>query len=101
MVKTVIKNTYEVNVVFKGNLSEDELEKNITQIESTIKSSGGAVSKIEDPLRRRFTHKMKGIKEGFYVNFIFTSPPELPNTLKRNLSISDDVLRYMVIRKEG
>ncbi len=101
MVKTAVKNTYEVNVIFKSNISEDEIEKNIAQIESTIKNGGGSVTKVDDPLRRKFTHKINNLKEGYYVNINFTAAPELPNTLKRSLSISDEVLRYMIVKKAG
>lgn len=101
MIKTPTKNSYEVNIILKSTLSDDEIEKNVNMIETTIKSHGGTVVKIDEPVRRRFTHKINGIKEGYYISFLFTSPTELPNTLKRTLSISDDVLRHIIVKKEG
>ena len=56
---------------------------------------------MEEPSRKRFTHKIKGFKEGYYVSVLFNSPPEAPNMLKRALSISDDVLRYAIVKKEN
>ena len=101
MQKAPVKNLYEVIVIVKSNIGDDGLEKNIMQLESSIKNYGGNVVKIEEPVRKKFTHKIKGAKEGFYVSVLFNSPPELPNTLKRTLSIADDVLRYIVLRKES
>ena len=101
MQKAPVKNLYEVIVIVKSNIGDDGLEKNIMQLESSIKNYGGNVVKIEEPVRKKFTHKIKGTKEGFYVSVLFNSPPELPNTLKRTLSIADDVLRYIVLRKES
>lgn len=101
MLKTSIKNSYEVNVILKPTLSDDEIEKNVNQVETTIKNGGGTVTKIDEPVRRRFTHKIGGAKEGFYISFLFNAPSELPNTLKRNLSISDDVLRHIIVKKAG
>lgn len=101
MVKTAVKNLYDLLVVLKANLSDDELEKEITQIESSIKNYGGTIVKTDDPVRRRLTHKMAGNTEGTYVAILFNSPPELPNTLKRTLSIADNVLRYIIVRKEN
>lgn len=100
-VSTQAKNLYEVFVVFKANIDDDELEKNISQVETAIKNYGGNIIKIGEPLRRTFTHRIKGVKEGYYVSVVFNSPPELPNVLKRTLSISDDVLRYIVVRKDS
>ena len=101
MVKTIVKNLYELVVILKSNLSNDDLEKNIVQYESAIKSYGGSVVRVEEPVRRKFTHKIKSFKEGFYVSILFNSSPELPNTLKRILAIADDVLRYIIVGKEN
>lgn len=99
-VKTVVKNLYELLIVVKPSVGEDGLENTISSIESAIKNYGGNVVKIDEPLKRRFTHKIKGFKDGYYVSFLFNSPPELPNTLKRTLSINDDILRYVLVKQE-
>ena len=99
--KVLSKNLYEVVIVLKANVSDEDLEKNISQVVSAVKNYGGNVIKVEDPVHRKFAHKIKGIKEGFYISILFNSPPEVPNTLKRTLSIADDVLRYVLVRKEN
>ena len=85
MQKAPVKNLYEVIVIVKSSVGDDGLEKNIMQLEAAIKNYGGSVVKIEEPSRKKFTHKIKGSKEGYYVSVLFNSPPELPNTLKRTL----------------
>ena len=99
MIKTAVKNLYELVLILKPNLNEEGLENSVTQVESAIKNYGGSIVKADKPFRNKFTHSIKGFKDGFYVCMLFNSPPELPNTLKRTLSISDDVLRYMISRK--
>ncbi|MBI3590337.1 MAG: 30S ribosomal protein S6 [Candidatus Melainabacteria bacterium] len=101
MLKAPVKNLYEVVIVLKGNLSDEDLDKSISQTVSAIKNYGGNVVKVEEPVQRRFTHKVKGVKDGLYVSILFNSPPEVPNMLKRTLSIADDILRYMLIRREN
>ncbi len=100
MVKTLVKKIYEATIVLKSNVGEDDLERIISQVEATIKNNGGTIVRTEDPNRRRFSHKINGIKEGYYISLVFNSSSELPNILKRNLAVSDDILRYMIIRKE-
>ena len=101
MLKTLVRNLYEVLVIIRPNINDDDLDKNISQIESAIKNYGGSIVKIEEPSRKRFAHKIKGFKEGYYVSILFNSPPEAPNTLKRTLSISDDVIRHAIVKKEN
>ena len=99
-IKAPVKNLYEVLIVLKANISDEALEKNVTQVTSAIKNYGGSVIKIDEPVYRKFTHRIKNLKEGFYVSILFSSPTEAPNTLKRTLAISDEILRYIVVRKE-
>ena len=101
MLKAPVKNLYELLVVIKSNISDDDLDKNIDQIESAIKNYGGGIVKSDEPTRKRFTHKIKGFKEGYYISILFNSPREAPNMLKRTLSISDDVIRYVIVKKEN
>lgn len=100
-IKAPTKNLYEVVVILNPKVSEDDLENNISLVETAIKNYGGSVVRIDEPLRRKFPHKVKNCKDGYYVSVLFNSPPELPNTLKRTLAIADDVLRYIVVRKES
>ena len=99
-VKTAVKNSYEALVIFRPNISEKDLTESVKQIETAIKNYGGTISRVDEPVRKRFTHKIKTFKDGYYISILFDSPPEAPNTLKRTLSVSDDVLRYMLAKKE-
>lgn len=100
-VKTQQKNLYELTYITKPNLKEDNKQKIIDQIESSIKNFGGDISNVSEPDFRRFAHKIKGFKEGEYITVLFTSPPDAPNILKRTLLINDDVLRFVVVKKES
>ena len=99
-VKAQVKNLYEAVLVIKSSLSEVDIDNNITQLENAIKSYGGNIVKIDEPVRKKFTHKIKSLKDGYYVSILFNASPEVPNILKRTLSISDNILRYIIVRKE-
>ena len=99
--KAPTKKLYELVVILKPDINEDDSKKNISQIETAIKNYGGSIVKVEEPMRKKFAHRIKNYKDGFYVSVSFDSSPEVPNILKRTLSISDDILRYMVVTKEG
>ena len=100
-VKVQQKNLYEATVIIKPDLSNDDLNKVVDQIQATIKSFGGDILNVIEPSLKKFTHRIKTVRDGYYVTFIFNSPPELPTTLKKSLLIMDEVLRHMVLRKES
>ena len=101
MLKTQVKKMYDALIVIRPNINDDGLDNSINQIESSIKNYGGSIVQMEEPSRKKFAHKIKGFKEGFYISVLFNSPPEVPNMLKRTFSISDDVLRYVIVKKES
>lgn len=100
-VKTQVKNLYEVIVVTRPNLNEDGVDQCVLNVENAIKNYGGSIVRKDEPVRKKFTHKMKNFKDGFYVSILFNSQGDLPNLLKRTLSISDEILRYIITRREG
>ena len=97
--KAPVKNLYELVAIVRSDLNEDDFRKNVSQIETAIKNYGGNIVRIEEPIRKKFTHKIKNYKDGYYVSILYNSSPEVPNILKRTLSISDDLLRYIIVRK--
>ena len=101
MIKAPVKNSYDGMIIVEPNLSDADLEKCVSQIESAVKNYGGTILKSDKPYRTKFMHKIKTFKDGFYFNMSFNGPPELPNTLKRTLAITDEVLRYQIVRKEN
>lgn len=97
----VQKNSYELTVVIKTTIKEKALESTIEKIEALIKNGGGEIMNKEEPLQRRLTYRIQGLKEGFFIVIKFNSTPELPNTIKRSIAIMDEVLRQMIVKLES
>ena len=74
--KAPVKNLYETIIILKPNLGDEDIEKNISLLGTSIKNYGGSVVKVDDPVRRKFTHKIKGFKDGFYISVLFNSPSD-------------------------
>jgi len=100
-VKVAQKSSYELTFITKPSLREDDLRQIIEQIENSIKNFGGTINELNEPNLRKLAHKIKGFHEGNYVSIQFNSPPEVPNTINKSLSINDNVLRLMILRKEN
>ena len=49
---------------------------------------------------RKLAYAIDYISEGYYVLMNFKANPDLPAELERNLKISEDVMRFMVVKKE-
>lgn len=93
-------NKYEVLFILKPNLEEEKRTQAIEKFKSII-ASAGEVEKVDEWGMKRLAYEIEKMKEGYYVLIDFSAAAELPMELERNFRISDDVIRFMVTRKEA
>lgn len=92
-------NKYEVLYILVANLDEAVKEAQIEKYSALVTANGGEVESINKWGNKRFAYEIDGKNEGYYVLMNFTASPEFPQELERQMRISDEVVRYMVVRK--
>ena len=58
------------------------------------------VEKVDELGKRKLAYEVKKNKEGYYVVFHFEAQPTLIAELERNYRITDDVIKFIVIKEE-
>jgi small subunit ribosomal protein S6 len=94
---------YEVTVIFQTNL-EDEARSALVERVSGWLTHGE--TEADKPVknvwgRRRLAYPIRKNKEGYYILFDAKLDPERLTDIERNMQYTDDVLRYMIVRKEA
>ena len=51
--------------------------------------------------KRRLAYPINYKTEGYYVLTTFSAAPEFPRELERNFNNDENILRYLVVRKEA
>lgn len=92
-------NNYEILYIIKNSIDDEAKEAVIKRYEETVLSNGGSVEKIDKWGMKKFAYTINYMNDGYYVLMNFSSSPELPKEIERQMRISDDIVRYMVIRK--
>jgi small subunit ribosomal protein S6 len=89
---------YEVVYIIKPDVSEEDADKFIAQMEQVITSSGGAIQKTDKWGRRRLAYQVRKCREGQYV--VTTMECESPalREFERILKVSDPVIKYQTVR---
>jgi ribosomal protein S6 len=90
---------YEALFIVDTTLAEDQMNAVINKYTEVITRGGGEVDDIDRWEPRRLAYEVKGRREGIYIVVNFRSEPEAKNELDRIFRISDDVLRYMIVRQ--
>lgn len=87
---------YEGLFILNNASKEEAIKDTIDKVSSEITSLGGNVETVQKMDKRNFTRVAdKKHSSGFYVNFIFTSPPSALPQLQSRFSLNDEVFRVL------
>ncbi len=89
--------TYESVIIVKPQLSDTEVGKFVTLVKDLVTKNGGEVTSEEKLGRRKFTHEVNHVRDGFYLYLKFKAEPTFVKTLENTLKLNTDVLRSMTM----
>ena len=89
--------TYESVIIVKPQLADGEVGEFVTKVKDLITKNGGEVTSEEKLGRRKFTHEINHVRDGFYLYLKFKAEPKFVKTLEETLKLNDNVLRSMTM----
>ncbi len=92
-------NKYESIVVFRPDMEDATREELLERFKGVIERYG-TITSVEDWGIKKLAYDIQKISDGYYYLLNFEASHDLPVELERNYKISDQVLRYNVIRKD-
>lgn len=90
---------YESVIIIKPTLNDKEIEKLKEKVTKLINQIGQLKS-IESLGLKRLAYEIKKCNEGYYCLFNFEATPNSIYELERNYRITDDILKFIVVRKD-
>ena len=94
----MVMNKYESVVIINPNVEETALKALIERFETLI-NTDGKVEKVNELGKKKLAYEVKKNKEGYYVVYDFEANPSLIAELERNYRITDEVIKFIVIKK--
>ena len=91
---------YEHVLIARQDISPQQAEQLNEDMKALIESLGGHIAKIEYWGLRNLTYRIKKNRKGHYSLMAIDAPPAAVKEMERQLSINEDVLRYMTVRVE-
>jgi len=92
---------YECVLIARQDISAAQAEALAEQFAQIIRDNGGQVTKTEHWGLKTLTYKIKKNRKGHYVLFNLDAPAAAVLEMERNMSINEDVLRYMSVRVDA
>ena len=92
-------NKYESVIIINPNLEAEAIKGLIEKISNLI-NNNGAVASVEEIGKKKLAYEIKKNKEGYYIIIKFEAKPELITELERVYRITDEVMKFIVVKEE-
>lgn len=92
-------NKYESIIIVNPKLNEKQQNEIENKYKKIINKNGNVIS-IENIGKKRLAYEVKKNKEGIYIEINFTSEASFIAELERQYKIDENVIEFIVIRKE-
>lgn len=91
---------YEVLYIIRPNLDEEGVDRAATAVEDYMKGLGITVESTDKKGRRRLAYEVDKMRDGYYVLTYFKAKPASITALKRMLTLSEDIIRFLVVVRD-
>ena len=90
--------TYELMFIVRPDMTDEDLEKLISTLQSVVPASGGNVIKVEKMGKRRLAYTVRRFNDGIYVLMIVEGGGPVIHELERRLRVTEPVIKFLTVR---
>ncbi len=92
---------YELVYIVRPTVDEQALAAVNERVDKFVAGNGGEITRRDDWGKRRLAYPISKFTEGFYSVLQLNLPPTAVRELERSLKLTEEVLRYLVVRLDG
>jgi small subunit ribosomal protein S6 len=89
---------YDLVLLLSMGAPDDRRAKLLSDVEAAIANGGGSIERNDDWGTRRLSYEISHQADAEYHLLQFSAPPSLLDDLSHTLRITDDVLRFRIIK---
>src|SRR3954451_14053212 len=90
--------TYELMFIVRPDMTDEDLDKLISTLQSVVPPSGGNVLKVEKMGKRRLVYTVRRFHDGLYVLLVVEGGGPVIHELERRLRVREPVIRFLPVR---
>ena len=90
---------YELSILFHPDL-EMNLDPALDKIKKLIKTAGGKIVKEEPEGKKRLAYPIDGNEFAIYYFLNIELPAEAPSKISSTLGITDEVIRFLIVKAD-
>ena len=93
-------NKYELALVVSAKIEDDARTATVEKAKEYITRAGGNVTEVEEAGKKKLAYEIQKMSEAFYYFIQFDAASTVPAEVERDVRIMDNVLRFLVVRKD-
>ena len=90
--------TYELMFIVRPDMTEEDLDKLISTLQSVVPPSGGTVQRVDKMGKRRLAYTVRRFHEGIYVLMMMEGGGAVIHELERRLRVTEPVIKFLTVR---
>ena len=94
-------NKSEFALVVSAKIEDEERAAVVEKAKGYITRYNGTITEVEEWGKKRLAYEINHMREGFYYFIQFEADADCPAEVERHARIMDNVLRYLVVRKDA
>lgn len=92
---------YELALDVNAKIEDEAREAVVEKAKGYVARYGGTVTEVEEWGKKRLAYEVQKMREGFYYFIQFEADATCPAEVERHVRIMDNVMRYLVVKKEA
>ena len=92
---------YELAFIIRPTVAEEGVTGVVEQVTQFVKTANGEVTSVDVWGRRALAYAIDNHREGTYVLLHANMPPAGLTELERNLKLSEEIIRYLLVKVES
>jgi len=95
-----ITRQYEAVYILRPDATDEQVDTTINKYRQVVLNTGGTVEKSDRWERRKLAYEVAGYTEGLYIIMEFSGEARTETELRRQFQISEDQIRYMIVKRD-
>ena len=92
---------YEVMFIVKPTLEDEATNAVCESMKKVLEDAGATIKDVKNMGRRELAYEVRGFNNGTYFLITVESKPAAVKEFDRKVLINENVLRHLIIKKEG
>ncbi len=90
--------TYELMFIVRPDITDEDLDKLISTLQSAVPASGATVKSVEKMGKRRLAYTVRKFHDGIYVLMVVEGGGAVIHELERRLRVTEPVIKFLTVR---